>query len=629
MKNYSKKRLLTAIMVLGTISANSWTVGVGDTYRYNGFTFQVTECQQQTAKEYIGTCTIVSVDDDEELSLHDFYNFYPNADLNLNFVGGQLYGDAGDNSKSFRLSVTAVGDKAFANKSNLKIVDLSDLVYLEAIGSKAFIECPNLQEVMLPDNVTTIGTSAFEGCKAENLDINWMNVVTIGDYAFAGSNILEFQTTGRTGVIGQAAFRNCKKLEHVRSMGMYYLQDLCFNDYCFSGCTALKTLEISSGTKSIGHMIISGCTSLLRLTAESFTPLDVPEDAFVDSNPDATLRVPEGTEDTYRNAKGWCYFSNISSSDEGAIIEDGLFRYELGDVMGNTSAIITGILSTFEGVAKLPARYVEYEGKLFPVEMIASKTFYGNTKIKGIDLSVLNPTPNDDEYYWWRMEIGDMAFAECSNLKSFKCDVTRNIGEQAFANSGLTSISLPALEYSIGEQAFYKCEDLTTVTIKSNYSPTICPQAFANCPKLRSFNMSDFQGYLMDMVFYGDEALTSIVLPEYLYIFGVQNFSKCKNLRKVTSLNTNPDDIDEDTFLGLPEDAQLFVPEGTVELYKSKAGWKRFGNNIMEKPDVETGIDAVNDDPSEEWYTLDGHKLNGQPKIHGVYVRNEKKVVVK
>lgn len=508
--------------------------------------------------------------------------------------------------------VTSIGDNAFQGDESTEPFDFSRQLFW---------------------NITLVGQNAFSKCKAEDIKFHWDTMETIGSFAFEKSNIHEFQTSGRTGIIGGGAFLDCGKLEHVKSMGMHYLQELTFSESCFMGCSALKTVEISSGTKAIHKTAFASCPALQRVTVEFSTPPTIPDNVFKGSNRDATLRVPEGSEDAYRNAQGWNYFSKINFSDMGATFEDDVLRYEIGDVMGNTCAMIAGFSSSFNGtVAKLPARFVEYEGVKFPVEKVKDKAFYGNEALTAVDLTVLDPTPADDEYYWWRLEIGDMAFAECTNLTSYKCDVTRNIGEQAFANTGLTSVRLPGMEYTLGVQAFYECGNLTTVYIHGNYSLTLGDQAFANCPKLSSFFMPDLYGSMMDKVFYGDEALTSIVLPEYLYFFGVQTFRKCKNLRKVVSWNPNPDDIDEDTFLGIPEDAKLFVPAGTVELYKSKKGWNQFGENIIDISSIPTGIEEIHSWSEERgvrsgWYTLDGQRLNTQPTKRGVYLHNGRKII--
>ena len=54
-----------------------------------------------------------------------------------------------------------------------------------------------------------------------------------------------------------------------------------------------------------------------------------------------------------------------------------------------------------------------------------------------------------------------------------------SIGTAVFAQSGLTSIEIPSTVTSIGDQAFYLCDELTTVTFRCGPSPiTISSDAF-------------------------------------------------------------------------------------------------------------------------------------------------------
>ena len=59
-------------------------------------------------------------------------------------------------------SVTSIGERAFKGLKNLTSIKLP--AKLENIGSKAFYGCENLQEVFIPKTIKAIGKSAFEKC---------------------------------------------------------------------------------------------------------------------------------------------------------------------------------------------------------------------------------------------------------------------------------------------------------------------------------------------------------------------------------------------------------------------------------------------------------------------------------
>ncbi|MBR2103459.1 MAG: hypothetical protein IJ928_12040 [Prevotella sp.] len=45
--------------------------------------------------------------------------------------------------------------------------------------------------------------------------------------------------------------------------------------------------------------------------------------------------------------------------------------------------------------------------------------------------------------------------------------------------------------------------------------------------------------------------------------------------------------------------------------------------------EVTNPITLLENDINEAWYSLDGCRLNGQPKAKGIYIHNGRKVVVK
>ena len=82
------------------------------------------------------------------------------------------------------------------------------------------------------------------------------------------------------------------------------------------------------------------------------------------------------------------------------------------------------------------------------------------------------------------------------------------IGIAAFANSSITSITIPDSVTSIGEYAFLE-SSLTSVTIPYGL-PTIGNSAFDSCYSLTSITIPDSVTYIGDIAFYACRSLTSI-----------------------------------------------------------------------------------------------------------------------
>ena len=86
--------------------------------------------------------------------------------------------------------------------------------------------------------------------------------------------------------------------------------------------------------------------------------------------------------------------------------------------------------------------------------------------------------------------IGDNAFYGCSNLSSVTIpNSVTTIGEFAFSNcSGLTSITIPNSVTSIGDHAFWFCSGLTSITIPNSVT-SIGERAFPYCSGLTSIQV--------------------------------------------------------------------------------------------------------------------------------------------
>ncbi len=90
------------------------------------------------------------------------------------------------------------------------------------------------------------------------------------------------------------------------------------------------------------------------------------------------------------------------------------------------------------------------------VTKINPRTFYGCDRLEYVSI------------YGAVTEIGKEAFSFCPNLQSFSIrDSVTTIRERAFAFSGLRGITIPSSVANVGNQAFFACKSLNTITFCS------------------------------------------------------------------------------------------------------------------------------------------------------------------
>ena len=148
-------------------------------------------------------------------------------------------------------NVTKIGSLAFNNCTVLDNVNVPDSVV--EIESQAFQECFGLETITIGTGIEYIGPRAFKECLA------------LREVIFTGENLKS---------IGNAAFRECGNLETVNIPdGTTYV-----GRYAFYDCSSLSELEIPTSVKYIGKNAFLG-TNLEILDIAGFTVEQVNEKA--------------------------------------------------------------------------------------------------------------------------------------------------------------------------------------------------------------------------------------------------------------------------------------------------------------------------------------------------------------
>ena len=162
--------------------------------------------------------------------------------------------------------------------------------------------------------------------------------------------------------------------------------------------------------------------------------------------------------------------------------------------------------------------------------------------------------------------IGDQAFYNCTSLTSVTIpDSVTSIGDRAFRCCiSLTSVTIPDSVTSIGEEAFYGCWDLTRLTIPGSVT-SIDESAFSYCTSLTSVTIPDSVTSIGDSAFYGCESLTSVTIPDSVTSIGSCAFYGCASLTSVT-IPDSVTSIGGSAFYGCTSLTSVTIPDSVTSI---------------------------------------------------------------
>ena len=158
-------------------------------------------------------------------------------------------------------NVTSIGSYAFENCTGLTSITIPDCV--TSIGYGAFIGCTGLTSVIIPNSVTSIGKYVFYGCRGLTRVTIPDSVRSIDEYAFYGCRgLTSIAIPDNVTSIGSYAFGGCTGLRNVIIPNS--VTDIWGS--AFSGCSGLTSITIPDRVTRILFGVFSGCSGLTSVT---------------------------------------------------------------------------------------------------------------------------------------------------------------------------------------------------------------------------------------------------------------------------------------------------------------------------------------------------------------------------
>lgn len=188
------------------------------------------------------------------------------------------------------------------------------------------------------------------------------------------------------------------------------------------------------------------------------------------------------------------------------------------------------------------------------------------------------------------VEKGNPVFDSRDNCNA----VIRTINNELVV--GCNGTVIPETVTSIGEHAFLFCYDITEIAIPQSVK-YIGEGAFQQCRYLTEIDIPSGVTSIEPYTFYGCQSLTSVILPESLTSIGTEAFGFVRRLKDLYCKAATPPTIPENLAYWLDPfensvfyNCTLYVPDESIDAYKADKLWGQFKNIVGLST---TGVDKV------------------------------------
>ncbi|WP_317945317.1 leucine-rich repeat protein [Carnobacterium maltaromaticum] len=438
-----------------------------------------------------------------------------------------------------------------------------------SIGANTFKDC-QIESVIIPNTVTAIEENTFSGNNLTNIVLP-NNLQSIGNYAFAGNKLTSVKLPDNIISIASGAFSS----------------------------NEITSLEIPASINEIGSAAFSYNNIS---TVENYSTTSFIENAIFFSNPVTHIKVPSDyvekfkeNIDEYKILEGvtertiLMSFEGFNYLDESSIKESGSFIKLKLDGVGYQIKSIVGPFRDLEPIKfdwyKNQEKQNRYENPLIIENVTAENSGdyhvvigeeNGQIELPTIEKIITNSSDNMNDFSFIFTDNGGNITAEVVRYTGSSTDIeipdtaittlgqvvpVVSIGDSAFFQNELTSVSIPESVTSIGREAF-SFNNLANVSIPESVI-SIKEYAFDN-NNLPSVSIPKSVTRIENGVFHNNK-LTSISIPESVTSIGSLAF----NENKITSIEILGDtSMSSSSFSSNPIN-QIDVPGHLIEAYKN------------------------------------------------------------
>lgn len=408
-------------------------------------------------------------------------------------------------------------DCAFIN-SNLQSIIIPDNVI--SIGDRVFNGCNNLNSVVIPSSVKSIGFGLFDLCfSIESITVPYLGAT---------------QDDNENDVLGYLfgeeydTFFYTKVPNSLREV--IITDDTRIGDFAFYRCNSLSKIAIPNNINYVGDNAFHGCDSLTYNEYENGLYLGSEENPYLllikaKNTSIKNASISDSTRIIYSNAFSYCS-SLLSITIPSNVIYVGDYAFSFCDsiiiyceeecvpetwseswvrsagpvywgvkekiiqdgiiyIISNDKIIATGCTEELPTQVEINSQ-IKINDIIYDV-IIGNYLFRGNTTMESLTLPFLGSSLDQSTHFGYL--FGAYSYSEQgkfvpSSLKEVKLTGGSSILDYAFYNcSSLTTISLPNSITYIGKKAFLNCSSIESIVIPESVIE-IGEDAFKNCSSL-------------------------------------------------------------------------------------------------------------------------------------------------
>lgn len=503
--------------------------------------------------------------------------------------------------------VVAIVGHVFSGCNRLQTVNIPSSV--ESVDEFSFWECSALKSVTLPENVRFIGGSAFWQCTS----LASVYCKSITPPELGNDGVFDDNKSGRKIYVPTIAVEEYKRAQHWSEYASAIEADKSepiATDWAVIGsnCSwdfATATPMTISGNYAIANGVTFDSDGEFKFAANGGWDINYGLDSSVLITAGKTYQGVLSGE----NIKIAAGTYNIKFS-----IYDATFMVERVEISTNHLifyASTDGNVVTPYAADVFGANIVSntYAGDQGIITFDGDITKIGNSVFKQCNTLQAIIIPQSVT------KIDHFAFTDCTNLTAinFPSGVTE-IGNLAFNNcQSLESVVLPNSLTKIGTQAFYCCNSISSVTIPQSVT-TISDNAFGFCASLaefkgkfasedgrclvvngtlNSFASAGVTEYTIPSsvtaighyAMHNSALLTTVTIPQSVQTVGDGAFNGCISLASVYCKPTTPPTGGSAMFDNNAANRKIYVPAGSVDAYKTAAGWSNYADAIFADAD--------------------------------------------